>query len=65
MLGTTGGEQTPDSDMSFDHVTLVTMSGDGPSIAHLRLDGVLDKAGHVPAGGDSLCFQASKCGSGK
>jgi hypothetical protein len=65
MLGTTGGEQTPDSDMSFDHVTLVTMSGDGPSIAHLRLDGVLDKTGHVPAGGDSLCFQASKCGSGK
>lgn len=64
MLGTTGGEQTPDSDMSFDHVTLVTMNGDGPSIAHLRLDGVLDKTGHVPAGGDGLCFQASECQSG-
>lgn len=64
MLGTTGGGQSADSDMSFDHVTLVTMSGDEPSIAHVRLDGVLDRTGHIPAGGDNLCFQASKCGSG-
>jgi len=27
----------------------------------LRLDGILDKTGHIPADGDSLCFQASKC----
>ena len=64
MLGTTGGGQFPDRDMSFDHVTLVTMTGDGPSIVHLRLDGILDKTGQVPIGGDSLCFQASDCGSG-
>ena len=42
----------------------VTMTGDGPSVAHLRLDGILDKTGQVPVGGDSLCFQASECGSG-
>ena len=64
MLGTTGGAQFPARDMSFDHVTLVTMAGDGPSIVHLRLDGILDKTGQVPVGGDSLCFQASECGSG-
>ncbi len=60
-LGTTGGSQGASDDMSFDHVTLVTMTEDEPSIGHLRLDGILDKTGHVPAGGDSLCFQASRC----
>jgi hypothetical protein len=59
MLGTTGGGQNPTDEMSFDHVTLVTMDREGPSIAHLRLDGILDKTGRVPLGGDTLCFQAS------
>ena len=61
MLGTTGGSQSS-SQMSFDHVTLVTMDANGPSIANVRLDGILDKTGHIPAGGDTLCFQASACG---
>ena len=61
MLGTTGGSQSSSSEMSFDHVTLVTMTADGPSIANIRLDGILDKTGHIPAGGDTLCFQASAC----
>ena len=62
MLGTTGGSQSSSSEMSFDHVTLVTMTANGPSIANVRLDGILDKTGHIPAGGDTLCFQASACG---
>jgi hypothetical protein len=62
VLGTTGGSQNSASDMSFDHVTLVTMTDDGPAIGHLRLDGILDKTGHVPLSGDTLCFQASECG---
>ena len=61
MLGTTGGGQNADNESAFDHITLVTMGEDGPSIGHVRLDGILDKTGHVPAGGDTLCFQASKC----
>ena len=61
MLGTTGGSQSSSSEMSFDHVTLVTMTANGPSIANVRLDGILDKTGHIPAGGDTLCFQASAC----
>lgn len=61
MLGTTGGSQSSSSEMSFDHITLVTMTADGPSIANIRLDGILDKTGHIPAGGDTLCFQASAC----
>lgn len=61
MLGTTGGSQGAADAMAFDHVTLVTMAADGPSIAHLRLDGVLDETGAVPADGAALCFQASAC----
>lgn len=61
MLGTTGGSQNAGNEMSFDHVTMVTMAKDGPTISNLRLDGILDKTGHIPADGDSLCFQASKC----
>ena len=61
MLGTTGGAQGENNDMAFDHVTLVTMTRDGPTIGNVRLDGILDKTGHIPAGGNNLCFQASKC----
>ena len=61
MLGTTGGSQNADNEMSFDHVMMVTMTKDGPTIGNLRLDGILDKTGHIPADEDSLCFQASKC----
>ena len=65
MLGTTGGGQNPDNEMAFDHVTLVTMIDEGPSIANLRLDGILDKTAKIPVGGEKLCFQASECGEGK
>ena len=61
MLGTTGGSQNADNEMSFDHVMMVTMTKDGPTIGNLKLDGILDKTGHIPADGDNLCFQASKC----
>jgi 3',5'-cyclic AMP phosphodiesterase CpdA len=61
-LGTTSGTQSTEDDMSFDHVTLVTMTDQGPSIANLRLDGILDSSGHVPLDGDDVCFQASACG---
>ncbi len=64
MLGTTGGSQNARDEMAFDHVTLVTMAESGPSIAHLRMDGILDKTGRLPRGGDTLCFQASRCGGG-
>nr|WP_249778087.1 metallophosphoesterase [Phenylobacterium glaciei] len=57
MLGTTGGEREfDDSEGAMDHMMWVTMTADGPSIANLRLDGVLDKTGHVPAGGERLCL---------
>jgi hypothetical protein len=63
-LATTGGSQSASSDRAFDHVTLVSMTDEGPSVAHVKLDGILDATGHIPADGDSVCFQASRCGRG-
>ncbi len=62
MLGTTGGSQNPSSEKAFDHLTLVRVTPEGPVIANLRMDGILDRTGQVPLGGDTLCFQASHCG---
>lgn len=57
MLGTTGGGRAFDGSFgAMDHMMWITMTKDGPSIANLRLDGVLDKTGHAPAGGEALCL---------
>jgi len=61
ILGTTGGSQNRADPMARDHVTLVTMTAEGPSIAHLPLEGILGADGTVPLGGDSLCFRAATC----
>ena len=60
-LATTGGVQIEGRDRAFDHVTLVTVSDDGVDIANLRLDGILDKTGRIPAGGEALCFERARC----
>ena len=61
-LATTGGVQIEGREMAFDHVTLVTVADEGVDIATLRLDGILDKTGRIPAGGEALCFEAARCG---
>ena len=61
MLGTTGGYQNPQKPNAFDHITLVRMAKEAPVITHVRMDGILNEMGLIPLGGDSLCFQASKC----
>jgi predicted phosphodiesterase len=60
-LATTGGVQNPAKDMAIDHVTLVTVSGDTIDIANLRMSGIFDRTGKIPAGGEDLCFEAAKC----
>jgi len=60
-LGTTGGVQYVDKNMSIDHVTLVTVSESGVDIANLRMSGIFDKTGRIPLDGDSLCFNAAEC----
>ncbi|MBI1766776.1 MAG: metallophosphoesterase [Bacteroidetes bacterium] len=61
MLGTTGGGQDAKNKNSFDHITWVSFIDNQPSIANLRLDGILDKTGKIPLDGEKYCFQASKC----
>ena len=52
-----GGERGFDGSAgAFDHMMWITMTRDGPSIANLKLDGVLDKTGKIPADGAKLCL---------
>ncbi|MEQ8302686.1 MAG: metallophosphoesterase family protein [Cyclobacteriaceae bacterium] len=60
-LATTSGGQNPDSDMAFDHITVVSFMEKEPIIATLRMDGILDKSARIPGATDDMCFQASKC----
>jgi hypothetical protein len=60
-LATTGGVQFPDLGRSMDHVTLVTVDDQGVDIANLLMSGILDKTGHVPLGGDDVCFEQASC----
>jgi len=60
-LATTGGVQFPELGPSMDHVTLVTVSDSGTDIVNLRMDGILDKTGHIPLGGDDVCFESALC----
>jgi len=64
-LATTGGVQDADKSLSIDHVTLVTVSDSGVDIANLRLSGIFDRSGRIPAGGESLCFEVAVCGEEK
>lgn len=61
-LATTGGTQVVGPERSMDEVALVTVSSSGVDIANLLLAGILDKTGHVPLGGDSVCFEKAVCG---
>lgn len=61
-LATTGGVQLPKNGRSMDHVALVTVSNGGVDIANLLMEGILDKTGHIPLGGDDVCFELTACG---
>jgi hypothetical protein len=61
-LGTTGGAQVAGKDMAIDHVSLITVSGDGVDIANLRMSGIFDKSGKIPLNGEDLCFDVAICG---
>jgi 3',5'-cyclic AMP phosphodiesterase CpdA len=62
-LGTTGGTQFPEQALSIDHLTLVTLSEEGPPIANLRMEGIFDKTGDLPLNGDDMCFTPARCPS--
>jgi len=62
-LATTGGAQVPQKGRSMDQVTLVTVSESGVDIANLLMEGILDKTGHIPLGGDDVCFELVTCGN--
>ena len=61
-LATTGGSQFVGAKRSMDHVTLVTVDDQGVDIANLLMEGILDKTGRIPLGGDDVCFEKAVCG---
>ena len=60
-LATTGGVWFPVRRPAMDHVMLVTVDDQGVDIANLRMSGILDKTGHIPLGGDDMCFELASC----
>ncbi len=56
-LGTTGGSQNTTIGRSVDHFLWITVDEYGATIANLLMEGILDKYGNIPAGGDSLKFE--------
>ncbi len=56
-LGTTGGSQNSTIGRSVDHFFWVTVDNNGVSIANLLMEGILNKYGEIPAGGDTLTFE--------
>jgi len=57
-MGTTGGGWADnDTPGAFDHIMWVTFTKDGPSIANLKLEGIVDKTGRIPPNGEALCLQ--------
>jgi len=61
-LATTGGVQMPGHGRSMDQVMLVTVDDEGVDIANILMAGILDKTGHVPLSGDTVCFEQALCG---
>jgi len=64
-LATTGGVWFPDRGPAMDHVLLVTVDEHGADIANLLMSGILDKTGHIPLGGDNVCFELEACSDGE
>ena len=71
-LATTGGGQAESLRVSpvtgairgrsMDQVALITVDGANVEIANVMMSGILDKTGHIPLGGDDVCFELSVCG---
>jgi 3',5'-cyclic AMP phosphodiesterase CpdA len=59
-LATTGGEMIKSSAKNMDHIMWVSL-GDRPSYLNIKLHGMLNKTGRVPAGGEGLCLQDDGC----
>ena len=53
ILGTTGGGQSAQDSMAFDHISLVRMAEE-PVITHLKMAGILDKKGELPSSGSLI-----------
>ncbi|CAH0991134.1 3',5'-cyclic adenosine monophosphate phosphodiesterase CpdA [Sinobacterium norvegicum] len=59
-LATTGGAMIKSAAKNMDHILWVGLT-DQPSYLNIKLNGMLDKTGQVPANGDALCLRDDSC----
>lgn len=60
-IATTGGKMNASSGINMDHIMWVGLKGDTASYLNIKLNGMVDKTGKAPAGGDNLCLNAEGC----
>ncbi|GEM79591.1 metallophosphoesterase family protein [Vibrio superstes] len=60
-LATSGGKIFEDQLINMDHITWVGLSGEKPTYLNIKLDGMRDKQGNIPANGNELCFDDPSC----
>lgn len=60
-LATSGGKIFEDQLVNMDHIMWVGLSGDKPTYLNIKLDGMRNKKGEIPASGQSLCFDNADC----
>ncbi|WNC72999.1 metallophosphoesterase [Thalassotalea psychrophila] len=60
-LATTGGEMNAQSGINMDHIMWVALKDKTPSYLNIKLNGMINKEGKVPAGGDELCLNSAGC----
>ncbi|MBO6655469.1 MAG: metallophosphoesterase [Pseudomonadales bacterium] len=56
-LATTGGVFLPQNGPTMDQLVWVTVDEKGAHIANLKMTGIFDKTGEIPAGGEDLCLK--------
>lgn len=60
-MGTTGGIPLKEQGELMDHIMWVSIDKNEPEYLNVKLNGMRDLKGNIPAGGDSLCFDKAKC----
>jgi len=60
-LATTGGVFLPRNGRSMDQLVMVTVDEEGVDIVNLLMQGILDRTGNIPLGGDRLCLDSQEC----
>lgn len=60
-MGTTGGIPLKEQGELMDHIMWISIDKSKPEYLNMKLNGMRDVQGNIPAGGNRLCFDKAKC----